>query len=495
MAKYSNLLELNTRQWLHTSHQKTSPDFRLVDIPTEEWIQFAKSGFDYLWLMGVWETDPPDDQLFVKKKLSEEFNDALPDWQISDYVSSPYGIKIYDMNPVLGQTKDLLEVKDALHGSGLKLILDFVPNHFGRTTPLLKQNPDYFIYSSQKPTVDAIFYEVVADKWFFHGKDPYFDPWIDTIQLNYYENATRKLMIDILLKIAPFCDAIRCDMAMLILSDVIEKTWGWYLHENDFLRPETEFWKEAISEVKKQFPDFIFIAEAYWDLEWTLQQLVFDYTYDKRLYDRLKGSSVDDLRSHLTADLNYQSKLVRFVENHDEPRAVTVFGKEKSLAAATIIGTLPGVRMYHYGQLEGNKIKYSLFLNRLQKESVDTDIQTYYHKLLTFSRHHELQEGVWQQLVGYSVNGSDISYQNILAWLWKLGSANELSLVIINYSSEVSQARIKIPDLMTIQQSLILVDEANVQMYERDVKEINELGLYIKLAPYQVHLFTVKGIM
>ena len=494
MVKCSNLLELNTRQWLNTFQQTISPNFKLIDIPIKVWKEFFESGFDYLWLMGIWETDPPDDQIFAKKNLSEEFNTVLPNWQSKDYVSSPYSIKDYTINSTLGETKELLEIKHTLNDCGLKLILDFVPNHFGRTTPLLKQNPQYFIYSSQKPEENALLYENIDDKWFFHGKDPYFDPWIDTFQLNYYESATRKLMADILLRIAQFCDGVRCDMAMLILTDIIEKTWGWYLDKHGYLQPETEFWKEAISKVKEHFPAFIFIAEAYWDLEWTLQQLGFDYTYDKRLYDRLRNSTVDEICSHLLADLTYQSKLVRFIENHDEPRAVVIFGKEKSLAAASIIGTLPGMRMYHLGQLDGNKIKYSLFLNRSQNESMDNTVQLYYKKLLAFSSHQEVQEGSWQLLDRYPVSDSDISWKNILSWIWKLNVNDKMSLVVVNYSSDTSQARIKIniSDLTGKQDFLILIDEANNMTYKRDIKELVELGLYVKLASYQVHLFKIS---
>ena len=61
------------------------------------------------------------------------------------------------------------------------------------------------------------------------------------------------------------------------------------------------------------------MAEVYWDLEWTLQQQGFDYTYDKRLYDRLREGHARPVREHLYAGLDYQVKLARFLENHDDP--------------------------------------------------------------------------------------------------------------------------------------------------------------------------------
>ena len=76
-----------------------------------------------------------------------------------------------------------------------------------------------------------------------------------------------------------------------------------------------------IGAVRERNPDFVFIAEAYWDLEYALQQQGFDYCYDKRLYDRLLHEGADSVHGHLTADTGYQNRLVRFIENHDEPRA------------------------------------------------------------------------------------------------------------------------------------------------------------------------------
>ena len=99
-----------------------------------------------------------------------------------------------------------------------------------------------------------------------------------------------------------------------------------------------------ISAVKKKHKGFLFVAEAYWDLEWELQQQGFDFCYDKKLYDRLEHSNAESIRLHLCADLSYQGKLVRFIENHDEPRAATSFPEAKQRAAALTMATLPGMK-------------------------------------------------------------------------------------------------------------------------------------------------------
>ena len=120
-------------------------------------------------------------------------------------------------------------------------------------------------------------------------------------------------MIGQLMKIAGQCDGVRCDMAMLVLPEVFERTWG--------IRAQP-FWPKAIEpRSRRSIPDFRFMAEVYWDLEWTLQQQGFDYTYDKRLYDRLRDGHVRPVREHFSPGMDYQNKLIRFLENHDEPRA------------------------------------------------------------------------------------------------------------------------------------------------------------------------------
>ena len=153
-------------------------------------------------------------------------------------------------------------------------------------------------------------------------------------------------MIGELLKIAGQCDGVRCDMAMLVLPDVFERTWGI---------PSQPFWPKATERVREQAPDFCFMAEVYWDLEWTLQQQGFDYTYDKRLYDRLRDRHARPVREHFWAGLDYQDKLARFLENHDEPRAAATFPPGVHEAAAVITFLSPGLRFFHQGQFEGRK--------------------------------------------------------------------------------------------------------------------------------------------
>ena len=135
--------------------------------------------------------------------------------------------------------------------------------------------------------------------------------------------------------------------------------------------------------LRSRHSEFRFLAEAYWDLEWALQQQGFDYCYDKKLYDRMEHGDAESVRLHLLADMAYQQGLVRFLENHDEPRAAATFAADKARAAAVTLLTLPGAKLLHEGQFEGRRVRLPVFLSRRPDESPDRDLQAFYQHLLT----------------------------------------------------------------------------------------------------------------
>ena len=100
-------------------------------------------------------------------------------------------------------------------------------------------------------------------------------------------------MIGELLKIAGQCDGVRCDMAMLVLPESLSEPGA----------SVSALLAEGDPQCVERVPDFCFMAEVYWDLEWTLQQQGFDYTYDKRLYDRLREGHARPVREHFCAGL------------------------------------------------------------------------------------------------------------------------------------------------------------------------------------------------
>src|SRR5262249_55782086 len=160
---------------------------------------------------------------------------------------------------------------------GFKLILDFVPNHLGLDHPWLKEQPDVFVQSPSEAPGTFRQETKSGVRWLANGKDPYFPPWTDTVQIDYRRGAARAAMTGLLQSVADRCDGVRCDMAMLLLNDIFPKTWAHM--PVSIPPPATEFWADAITAVKKAHPGFLFLAEAYWNLEGRLQSQGFDYTY------------------------------------------------------------------------------------------------------------------------------------------------------------------------------------------------------------------------
>jgi hypothetical protein len=202
------------------------------------------------------------------------------------------------------------------------------------------------------------------------------------------------------------------------------------------------FGPTTIAAVRAKQPDLVFIAEAYWDMEWTLQQQGFDFCYDKRLYDRLAAGEVGQIRSHLSADRHYQQRLVRFIENHDEPRAAATFGYQKARAVAVTFATAPGAKLFHEGQFEGYRVRLPVFLRRRPEEVPDRDLRVFYKTLLQTIRSADFRDGEWKlcERIGLPDNGS---YLNVVAWCWEKEA--DRHLIVVNLSDVRSQARVKLP--------------------------------------------------
>jgi len=278
------------------------------------------------------------------------------------------------------------------------------------------------------------------------------------------------------------CDGVRCDMAMLVLPDVFERTWGMRA---------PEFWPSAIGRVHAVKPDFVFMAEVYWDLEWTLQQKGFDYTYDKRLYDRLREGHARPIRDHFRADMDFQRRSARFLENHDEPRAAATFAPEIHRAAAILTYFCPGLRFVHQGQMEGFRKRIPVHLARGPVEPQDPEIQNFYDRLLSCLRHPAAQ-GSWQLLdPGPAWDGN---------WTWDcfiafaLRTANGSTLVtVVNFAPNQSQCYVRLPFDDLRGRTVRLKDQLGGNTYERPGDEIAGQGLYLDLAPWGYHVFEVEA--
>lgn len=465
----------------------------ISQVPKHVFRELADKGINIIWLMGVWKTSPSTIEKYCfEPELISAYNRCLKDWSKSDVIGSPYSIDRYEINPSIGSWNELIELKKYLNSIGVKLFVDFVSNHFSADSKYIQTNPEIFLKADEEfyQGDSFTFFKPDADPTniYAHGRDPFFSAWTDTIQVNFFSLEARKFMTDILLKLMDVCDGVRCDMAMLPLNNVFQNTWLGVLNKHGFTRPDSEFWKSAISVVKRKNPEFIFLGEAYWDLEWNLQQLGFDYTYDKRLTDRLAANDLGGVRAHLQAEKSFQLKSARFLENHDEQRAVTKFGKHRSLAAAAVISTIQGMKFFFDGQFEGKKTKLSIQLGREPEEKICTGIREFYEKLLMITKAEIFQKGEWSMMQPLTIGYGNVSYENLFAWQWVL--ENERRIVVINYSYSTSQCRLKL-DIKYDKKKITLIDLLTDELYERWVDEINNVGLYVELKGHQSHIFSI----
>jgi hypothetical protein len=487
---HPSLHQLNTRVWLTRLSESLGRRATLDDVPDAELDRLAELGFDWIWFLSVWQTGPAAQRVSRGNAgWRKEFQETLPDLREEDIGGSGFAIQSYSVHRDLGGAEALARLRARMQKRGLLLMLDFVPNHMAPDHPWVDEHPDYFVHGSEAdlaraPQNHCRVQTKNGPQVLAYGRDPYFDGWPDTLQLDYGNPDLQQAMIGELERIAEQCDGVRCDMAMLVLPDVFERTWG--------IRAEL-FWPKAIESVRRRQPHFLFMAEVYWDLEWTMQQQGFDYAYDKRLYDRLREGRARPVREHLLAGLDYQNKLARFLENHDEPRAAATFSPDANEAAAVITFLSPGLRFFHQGQFEGRRKRISPHLVRGPDEPVDPRLEKFYQQLLAVLRQPVLRAGRWQLLECVPAWEGNWTWDCFIAWSWH-AEGGQRRLVAVNYAGNQSQCRVRIPYDDLAGRRVQLTDLMGSARYERDGAEVTSRGLYLDLAPWGYHVFEVTPL-
>jgi len=488
IALYPSLYQINTRVLVRELGRELGRPATLDDIPDEYLDRVARQNFDWVWFLGVWQTGAAGQKVSRENEgWQREFREFLPDFTEDDVCGSPFAVVRYEAHTHFGGNAALDRLRDRIHARGMKLLLDFVPNHTALDHEWVAQHPEFYVHGSEEdlrnePQNYIRMGNGDASSIFAFGRDPYFDGWPDTVQLNYAEPSLQEAMIAELKRIADHCDGVRCDMAMLVLPDVFERTWR--------RRPEP-FWPRAIERVRERHPDFLFMAEVYWDLEWTLQQQGFNYTYDKRLYDRLREGHARPVRDHFRADMDFQMRSARFLENHDEPRAAAVFPPEQHRAAAVLTFLCPGLRFFHDGQFEGRTKKITVHLDRRPYEAVDTSLLEFYEHLLACVNLHAIRNGAWSLLEGTAAWEGNWTTDCFICFAW-VDLPQDRLLVVVNFAPNQSQCYLRLPFADLAGRSVLLEDLMGHEAYERDGTELCERGLYLDLGGWGYHVFRVK---
>ncbi|HSO71041.1 MAG TPA: alpha-amylase family glycosyl hydrolase [Thermodesulfobacteriota bacterium] len=495
MALYPSLYQINTRVWLRELSSTLGRPATLADIPDSFLDRIASMGFDYVWFLGLWQTGPAGRLVSLSRpEWLQEYQATLLDFTEADVCGSPFAVTCYSLHRDFSPEAELLRLKERLRKRKLRFMVDFVPNHTAPDHSWVQAHPEFYVQGSAtdlelEPHKYRLVNTPTGSLILAYGRDPNFANWPDTFQLNYRHQGVREAMAEELLKLAEIADGVRCDMAMLILPEVFQRTWGARSLPADGSPPVDEsFWPETIRQVKARNPEFIIMAEVYWDLEWTLMQQGFDYCYDKKLYDLLLARDAPAVHSHLQGDLAYQNRLVRFLENHDELRAAHEFPPPLHQAAAAITYLSPGLRFFHEGQLEGRRIKISMHLGRRPQEPVDPVLQEFYFKLLVCLQRPEVREGKWQLLEVRPAWEGNLTWDRFLAFAWE-GDNNQRLLVTVNYGPIQGQCYVTLPFPNLGGKKVVLQDLMSENSYVREGDDLLDQGLYLDLPAWGFHVF------
>ena len=143
---YPSLYQINTRVWLTELSRALGRPATLDDMPDADLDRVAGMGFDWVWFLSVWRTGPAGQRVSrANREWRREFEETLPDLREEDIAGSGFAITGYTVHPGLGGDAALARLRGRLRQRGLRLMLDFVPNHTGLDHPWVEDHPEYYV--------------------------------------------------------------------------------------------------------------------------------------------------------------------------------------------------------------------------------------------------------------------------------------------------------------------------------------------------------------
>ncbi|MBO4547866.1 MAG: alpha-amylase, partial [Abditibacteriota bacterium] len=396
------MIAKNARVWLWQLSRKYGRSIDRLDlIPSEELEVLARSGFNTLWLIGLW--DRGDASRTIKRWSGNPEAD-----------SSAYSIRNYTVSSVLGGGEALEALKRNAAALGIRLASDMVPNHTSLDSPLLAEHPDYYLQTDECPYPNYTFsgeslsgsdrfgvfledhyfdrtdaavvfkyrdYATGRERYIYHGNDGTGMPWNDTAQLDYLKPEVRQYVSDTIIRVARQFPVIRFDAAMTLTKKHFQRLWypepgsggdiptrsarGLSRADFDALFPE-EFWRSVVDRAAAEAPDTLLLAEAFWLLEgYFVRTLGMHRVYNSAFMNMLRDGDNAKYRELIRKTLEFDPEIleryVNFMSNPDEKTAVEQFGRDdRYFGACVLMCTLPGLPMFAHGQTEGLTEKYGM---------------------------------------------------------------------------------------------------------------------------------------
>ena len=519
---------------------------KMNDITATKLQRISRMGFTHVWFTGLIEHATQTDHTAFG--ISKD-HPAV----VKGKAGSPYAIKdYYDIDPDLAvsvpdRMKEFKALLNRTHKAGLKMVIDFVPNHVARhyhsdaapkgvedlgekddTTKGFDPQNNFYYLPGQQLRTDFARSATQAEPYIelpakATGNDcfnasPSRNDWYETVKLNYgidYQGgrathfsptpSTWKKMTDILLFWAEKgVDAFRCDMAEMV---------------------PTAFWSHAVAAVKKEHPNVLFIGEVYNPAQYRDYLAAgFDYLYDKvGLYDTLRAivcgnASASCITSCWQATDDIKEHMLHFLENHDEQRIASAYfaGNAEKAKPALAAGALmsPGAYMVYAGQeigeagmdaegFSGNDGRTTIFdywnpasLQKLTAPAFEKKLTPeeaalydYYQKILSLCNSRKaFEQGGFFDLQ-YANHGRDYGYNCDRQYSFLRHFGREVYLVAVNFDPASVQVGIKIPshafDVLKLREGT--KSAVSVMTEETVTVELRpDAPLYVQLPAYGV---------
>jgi hypothetical protein len=409
------------------------------------WAATLPPTIDAVWLMGVWQRSPYAAQR-AREVWADQAREYLPALTVADVPGSPYAIRAYTVDEHLGGDPGLAVARTQLARRGVRLLLDHVPNHVAVEHPWVTRHPEVIVTGTGEDLArapDAFLRR--GNRVLACGRDPNLPAWSDVVQLDAFSPTLRRLTIATLRAIADRCDGVRVDMAMLLLDDVVVRTWGGRVGPPR----DQPFWVEVLGALRTTHPGFHLVAEAYWDRQPDLLAQGFDHCYDKDLTDELLDHDLAAVRRRLGRPVTAQHRTLRFVENHDERRALAAFGPARVRAAAAVTALVPGGLLLFEGQLDGRRVRVPVGIGRRPDEAPDPGMRRWYDALL------QVRAATDRARARFVLHPSAARSERTptLAWSW-VNPDGSVTLVAVNLGTEPNEITIPRPAAGTVTDAL-----------------------------------------